>query len=290
MFISLSSLIIMSVGTVIGIVFIILVLAAKKYDAYIEPLTDNEYPLNQLYGVGFLVLDITKHNFATKAERKRRQQIALIYGEKHAEYYLRVNAAERITLAFALMVVGFALYGITVDLLILGVFAMFAFVAYYYVSTLPEEKLKKKTEQIINDFADVVSKLALLVNAGMIMKEAWAKVAYTGDSELYQEMQRVVVNMENGISEIDAYTDFGTRCSAPEIKKFTSTIIQGLVKGNKELVEMIKQQSREIWDGKRHRVKQQGEKAASKLLIPICIMFVGILIMIIIPIFANLGV
>lgn len=290
MFISLSSLIIMSVGTVIGIVFIILVLAGKKYDAYIEPLTDNEYPLNQLYGVGFLVLDITKHNFATKAERKRRQQIALIYGEKHAEYYLRVNAAERITLAFALMVVGFALYGITVDLLILGVFAMFAFVAYYYVSTLPEEKLKKKTEQIINDFADVVSKLALLVNAGMIMKEAWAKVAYTGDSELYQEMQRVVVNMENGISEIDAYTDFGTRCSAPEIKKFTSTIIQGLVKGNKELVEMIKQQSREIWDGKRHRVKQQGEKAASKLLIPICIMFVGILIMIIIPIFANLGV
>lgn len=290
MFISLSSLIIMSVGTVIGIVFIILVLAGKKYDAYIEPLTDNEYPLNQLYGVGFLVLDITKHNFATKAERKRRQQIALIYGEKHAEYYLRVNAAERITLAFALMVVGFALYGITVDLLILGVFAMFAFVAYYYVSTLPEEKLKKKTEQIINDFADVVSKLALLVNAGMIMKEAWAKVAYTGDSELYQEMQRVVVNMENGISEIDAYTDFGTRCSAPEIKKFTSTIIQGLVKGNRELVEMIKQQSREIWDGKRHRVKQQGEKAASKLLIPICIMFVGILIMIIIPIFANLGV
>lgn len=290
MFLSLSSLIIMSVGTVIGIVFIILVLAGKKYDAYIEPLTDNEYPLNQLYGVGFLILDITKHNFASKAERKRRQQIALIYGEKHAEYYLRVNAAERITLAFALMVVGFALYGITVDLLILGVFAMFAFVAYYYVSTLPEEKLKKKTEQIINDFADVVSKLALLVNAGMIMKEAWTKVAYTGDSELYQEMQRVVVSMENGVSEIDAYTDFGTRCSAPEIKKFTSTIIQGLVKGNRELVEMIKQQSREIWDGKRHRVKQQGEKAASKLLIPICIMFVGILIMIIIPIFANLGV
>lgn len=290
MFLSLSSLIIMSVGTVIGIVFIILVLAGKKYDAYIEPLTDNEYPLNQLYGVGFLILDITKHNFASKAERKRRQQIALIYGEKHAEYYLRVNAAERITLAFALMVVGFALYGITVDLLILGVFAMFAFVAYYYVSTLPEEKLKKRTEQIINDFADVVSKLALLVNAGMIMKEAWTKVAYTGDSELYQEMQRVVVSMENGVSEIDAYTDFGTRCSAPEIKKFTSTIIQGLVKGNRELVEMIKQQSREIWDGKRHRVKQQGEKAASKLLIPICIMFVGILIMIIIPIFANLGV
>ena len=289
MFLSLSSLIIMSVGTLIGVIFIILLLAGKKYDAYIEPLTDNEFPLNQLYGVGFVFLDITKHNFASKSERKRRQQIALIYGEKHSEYYLRVNAAERITLAFLLVVIGFALYGITVDMLILGVFGMFAFVAYYYVSTLPDEQLMKKTDKIINDFAEVVSKLALLVNAGMIMKEAWAKVAYTGESELYQEMQRVVVNMENGMSEIDAYTEFGTRCTAPEIKKFTSTIIQGLVKGNRELVEMIKQQSREIWDSKRHRVKQQGEKAASKLLIPICIMFVGILIMIIVPIFANLG-
>ena len=98
------------------------------------------------------------------------------------------------------------------------------------------------------------------------------------------------MQMNNGVSEVDAYTEFGTRCTSPEIKKFTSTIVQGLVKGNRELVEMIKQQSREIWDAKRQRVKQEGEKAASKLLIPICIMFVGVLIMIIVPIFANLGV
>jgi len=102
-------------------------------------------------------------------------------------------------------------------------------------------------------------------------------------------MQRVSVNINNGVSEVDAYSEFGTRCSAPEIKKFTSTVVQGLLKGNSELVEMIKQQSREIWDAKRHRVKQQGEKAAGKLLIPICIMFVGILIMVIVPIFTNLG-
>ena len=124
----------------------------------------------------------------------------------------------------------------------------------------------------------------------MILKEAWIKVSETGDGELYQEMRRAVEQMNNGVSEVDAYTEFGTRCTSPEIKKFTSTIVQGLVKGNRELVEMIKQQSREIWDAKRHRVKQEGEKAASKLLIPICIMFVGVLIMIIVPIFANLGV
>ena len=290
MFINTASIIMMIIATVLTFVFIIFLLAGIKNNNMIAPLDSKEFPLCEIYGAGFVLLAILKYRFTSKTERKRRQQIALIYGEQHSEYYLRVNAAERVTLSFLLVVLGFVFYGLTSEYLIVGVFLMFAFTAYYYISHLPQTTLEKKSTQILSDFADVASKLALLVNAGMIMREAWEKVAYTGESELYQEMQRVCVNMRNGVSEIDAYTEFGTRCTSPEIKKFTSTIVQGLVKGNRELVEMIKQQSREIWEAKRHRVKQQGEKAASKLLIPICIMFIGIIIMIVIPIFSNLGV
>ena len=95
--------------------------------------------------------------------------------------------------------------------------------------------------------------------------------------------------MNNGVAEIDAIFNFGTRCIIPEIKKFASTIIQGLVKGNSELTIMLMEQSKEVWAAKKQNVRRQGEKAASKLLIPICIMFVGILVMILIPIFTNLG-
>ena len=38
------------------------------------------------------------------------------------------------------------------------------------------------------------------------------------------------------------------------------------------------------------RVTVDAAKASSKLLLPICIMFIGILIMIMVPIFSNLGV
>jgi len=289
MFLSTFSIVIMGIATVLALVFCVLLALGGKYDYLLAPLDDKEFPCSGLYGVGFILLDLVGYKYTSKGERKRRQQIALIYGEQHSEYYLRINAAERITFTYLLATIGFAMYGLADDYLIVLVFLMFAFVAYYYVATLPQTKVEKKTANILNDFADVVSKLALLVNAGMIMKEAWEKVAFTGQSELYQEMQRVSVNINNGVSEVDAYSEFGTRCSAPEIKKFTSTVVQGLLKGNSELVEMIKQQSREIWDAKRHRVKQQGEKAAGKLLIPICIMFVGILIMVIVPIFTNLG-
>jgi pilus assembly protein TadC len=162
-------------------------------------------------------------------------------------------------------------------------------VAYYYFGTLTTERIKKRSEQMLSDFSNVVSKLALLTNAGMIMHEAWEEVAYTGDSEIYKEMQIAVDQMNNGVSEADALFNFGTRCVVPEIKKFTSTIVQGISKGNSELIAMLQEQSKEVWALKKQNVRRQGEKASSKLMIPMMIMFVGILIMVVVPIFANLG-
>lgn len=290
MFISVHSLVIMGIGTLVTIFFLIMLITSGKYDMYLETLDSKEYPFFQLYGVGFRINDLIRMDFSRKSERKRRQHLALLKGDQLAEYYLRVNAAERTTFASLCIVASFILYGISQEIMILVILIGFGALAYYYVSTIPEETVKKRTGAILDEFADVVSKLALLVNAGMILKEAWEMIAYSGEGELYDEMRLVCENINNGMSEIDAYTEFGTRCTAPEIKKFTSTIIQGVVKGNRELVEMIKMQSREMWNSKQHRVRQQGEKAASKLLIPTCIMFVGVLIMIIVPIFANLGV
>ena len=96
--------------------------------------------------------------------------------------------------------------------------------------------------------------------------------------------------MQNGVSDIDAVYNFGVRCIIPEVKKFASTIVQGMTKGNSELAAMLQEQSKEAWQIKKQLVRREGEKASSKLLLPLCIMFIGILIMILVPIFANIGV
>ena len=270
------------------VIFVSLYMGGKKYAPYIEPLDKDTYPLCKLYGVGFRIAEILKFNYGSKKERDRRKQLSLIYEDKHAEYYLHVNVAERFTLAYVVLLLGFLFYLVTKKIGILVVFLIITGVVYYYISTQPKEMLTKKTEGLLSDFAEVVSKLALLVNAGMILREAWEKIAFTGESDLYMEMREASFRINNGMSEPDSYAEFGARCMSPEIKKFVSTIIQGQTKGNRELVEMIKQQSSEVWTVQQHRVRQAGEKAASKLLIPIAIMFLGILIIIVVPIFANL--
>ena len=47
--------------------------------------------------------------------------------------------------------------------------------------------------------------------------------------------------------------------------------------------------SREAWNVKKQRALQKGQAASSKLMIPIAMIFVGILLMIIVPLFANMG-
>lgn len=272
------------------VIWLLFYLLGLKHNKMFDVLEEKEYPFKEVYGIGYAILSLIRYKYKSKADRKLRQQIEVLYGEKYCEYYLRVIYVQKITIAFTVFVLSFAFYGLTAEFLAFLVGIVFSALAYYYFGTVTEKKILERSDELLHDFSEVVSKLALLTNAGMILREAWHEVAYAGKGVIYTEMQTAVNEMNNGVSEIDAIYNFGARCIIPEIKKFTSTIIQGMTKGNRELTLMLQQQSKEVWQLKKQFARREGEKAASKLLIPICIMFIGILIMIIIPIFTNLGV
>ena len=282
-------LIIFGIGLLILLLWLWLFFTGKKNEELFVSLDEKDFPLKDLYFVGYQLIEKIHYTYTTNADRKLRKELSVLYEEKYADYYIRVTYAQKVTLALTVAALAAPLYGIGNSAAIWLVVLMLAGLAYYYFGTTAEKKILKRSEQMLRDFSNVVSKLALLTNAGMIMREAWEEVAYTGESVLYQEMQTTVEEMNNGVSEVDALYNFGTRCIIPEIKKFTSTIVQGVIKGNSELSLMLKEQSKEVWATKKQNVRRQAEKAASKLLIPIFIMFFGILIMIIVPIFANLG-
>jgi len=278
------------VGALLLALWLVMFFLGLKYASLFDGLDEKIYPLKEIYFVGYALLELLHYQYKSKGDRQLRKEISVLYGDKYADYYVRVVYAQKITIALTVAVLAVPMYGFANTFAIILVVLMFAFTAYYYFGTATANKIVKRSEEMLNDFSNVVSKLALLTNAGMIMREAWEEVAYTGNSALYMEMQTSVNEMKNGVSEIDAFYGFGMRCIIPEIKKFSSTLIQGIVKGNAELTLMLQEQSKEVWALKKQNVKRQGEKASSKLMIPILIMFAGILIMIIVPIFTNMGV
>lgn len=290
MFLSKTDILLLAVGTILGLIFVIAVMASSKYEYLIEPLDPKLFRLKEIYTVGFLLMDISRYKYNSKKDIERKRDLSVIYEAKYADYYLKVCWAQRVSLSYLIFILGFPFTVLAEEKIMLLIFAIFAWAAFVRCGDGAKRIIDKRTEELLSDFPNAISKLALLTNAGMILKEAWEVTAYTGTGPLYDEMKKVIIDMANGYTEIEAYTEFGNRCMIAEIRKFTSTIVQGITKGNRELVLMLRKQSSEVWESRKHQVRQLGAKASSKLLFPICIMFIGILIMLMVPIFANLGV
>lgn len=281
----------MGIGAFLLLIWLIFYFKGLKYNKMFEGLDEKEFRFKDIYGFGYGFLETFKYSYKSKGDRKLRQPITAIYGEKYCEYYLRVLRAQQVTFTSLFILFAFIMYGLSGgELMLLALLLVVAAIMPLALSNALKNKLEKRSEEMLSDFSDVVSKLALLTNAGMNLHEAWHTVADTGDSTIYKEMKNSILEMENGASEVDAIYHFGLRCMVPEIKKFASTITAGLTKGNAELSSMLQAQSKESWGMKKQLVRRAGEKAASKLLIPILIMFIGILIMIMVPIMGNLGV
>lgn len=286
---SVVDIIIIAIGFVSLLFWLAFFVKGRKYYSMFDGLEGKPFYLSGLYGLGYAILETFRYQYKSNSDRKLRQQLEILYDKKYCEFYLRAVRSEQVSIFFTVFVLAFAFYGFAADILAFFIVLAFSFLFLYYFGTLPEKRIAERSDELLHDFSEVVSKLALLINAGMILRKAWEQVAEQGEGLIYDEMMISVDQMNNGDSAIDAINSFGSRCVIPEIKKFTSTLIQAMSKSGSELSAMMKQQSSEVWQLKKQLARREGEKAATKLLLPICIMFIGILIMVIVPIFTNLG-
>lgn len=269
---------------------LMLTTGSKRYAAMIEPLDPKQYMLKSLYPVGFQILDTIHYSYNSNYDVLRLTQAKIIWGERFGEYYYRINMAEKVTYAAMLLTISPLIGPLMGEPLFCLGGVVAAAVMYYYGDSKITDIIKKREFEIARDFADMVSKMALLINAGMITREAWEEISYTGEGALYEEMRTAVADMNNGVSEIDAYISFGNRCNVPLVKKFISMLTQNLTKGNKELVSFLKSETVVCWEEKKHLVRRQGEEASNKMMIPMGMILVGIFIMILVPVLGNLGI
>jgi len=288
---SLQNIIIAALGILFLIIWLILYFAGLTYyeAAGFDQLDDQTFRLKETYGLGLLILTKLHYSFKNNSDRKLRKNLEVLYSEEYAEYYLRAYRSEQIGLASIVFLFSFVGYFLSNDIMVFIMLIIMSGIIYYYYGKAAEDDIKKRSQELMHDFSEVVSKLALLTNAGSTLQEAWREVSVNGDTTLYQEMQLSVDDINNGINLADALYKFGSKSMVPEIKKFVSVVIQSLSKGNSDLAAMLLNQSKEIWNLKKQMVLREGEKAGDKLLFPMIVMFVGILIMIVVPIFANIG-
>lgn len=283
--------VILAVYFVLVCVWVILAAAGYRQNLSVMDeryLPRGQYPFREVTGIGLLLLRNAK--FEGNRDLKTIARLKGAYGEKWGAFYYRINRAERLSYGITLAVAGLLVAPATGEYLLLAVSPVLAAAGYILAAGRVQDVIDEREDAILKQFPNVVSNLALLINSGMDTFNAWDNVAHSSEGLLYEEMRKTVQETRTaGISEIQAYINFGARCAVPRVTKFISMMVQNIRKGSEDLTEFLAYESTLCWEEKKSRAKIQGEKAGNKLMIPIFMIMLGILVLIIGPLAGSIG-
>lgn len=161
-----------------------------------------------------------------------------------------------------------------------------------------QEEEKRRKEKLQSEYPELVSKLTILLGAGMTLFSAWNKIATNYSNKrkkntipihpLYEEMLITCHEIESGVGEARAYERFGERCGLHRYRKFCSLLVQNLRKGTRGLVQLLEEEVSDAFEERKNLAKKSGEEAGTKMLFPMMMMFGIIIVIIMVPAFLSL--
>lgn len=159
-----------------------------------------------------------------------------------------------------------------------------------------QKKLQERKRQMLLDYPEIVSKLTLLLGAGMTVKRAWRKTVQDyeeikpewGERYAYEEMARAAREMESGVTESESYERFGRRCQVQEYIKLGALLSQNLRKGTRGLTQLLTAEAVQAFEERKARARRLGEEAGTKLLAPMFLMLAVVLLIVIVPAFLSI--
>ena len=283
------------------LLFLIFYIKSKgKYDEYIEYVDSQEYGFKDFIPIGLAlseteavrrILPMSLKSALARYENRVYQKILEVRGPKDAEFYQYIHKGYRLVMGL-LASMGLSLVGVimTAQGSNDGAFMTAASLAAagavpFLVDKSLDEAVKKKRLAIQMEFPEFVNKLTLLVNAGMTISKAWEKIINENQRNhiLYDEMRYAMGEIKAGRPESAAYEEFARRCHVKEVTKFVSIIVTNLKRGGAEVVPDLREQGHECWEMRKNAAKELGEQASTKILLPMMIMFLGIVLIVATP-------
>ena len=183
--------------------------------------------------------------------------------------------------------------GNTGMILLLFGFLIAALYAYSKVRA-GEKEAEKRDEEMLIDYPNIVSKLVLLLTAGMSLRKAFARIRTDYRDTLrhgapkragYEEIVRMSLEMEHGVSELVAYENMGKRCRVNVYRTFSTLLVQNLTKGGDEMAAILSREAQEAYEDRKKRARILGEEAGTKLLLPVLLMLAIVMAILMIPAF-----
>lgn len=151
----------------------------------------------------------------------------------------------------------------------------------------------KRREEMLLSYPSFLTRLTLLAGTGMPIRMAFARMAKAAAKEeagpVYEEILRTCREMESGVTELQAYENFGKRCRLPQYRKCASLLSRNVRKGTGGLVEALNQEAENAFEERKALARRKGEEAQTKMLLPMIMMLVVVMLLIMVPACFSFG-
>ena len=192
---------------------------------------------------------------------------------------------------------------------VLALTLVLAVVVYLEMDSQVHQKAEERKNQLMLSYPDLMWKMTMLLGAGLSIKGVFSRIAneyqrsranqprsgafLLGRAEkeqvnyAYEEILRTCFEMQSGVPEGQAYERFGRRCELPEYIRLGSVLSQNLRKGAKGLTDLLETEAEASLNERKSHARKIGERAGTKLLLPMMLMLGIVLVILMVPAFLS---
>ncbi|MBR0397309.1 MAG: type II secretion system F family protein [Eubacterium sp.] len=181
---------------------------------------------------------------------------------------------------------------------ILSVLALLGGLLGFLAGREKEEKIRAAhQEELLQDYPELLSKIQLYLSTGLGMRTIFERI--TGEYQArrqsgfperaaYEAVRRAVHQMKSGVTELEAYDNFGKACAIPCYRALALLLSQNLKKGGAGIMPQLEREVQESFETRKRRARAEGEKTTVKLLLPMAMMLMVVMALILIPAFLSI--
>lgn len=145
------------------------------------------------------------------------------------------------------------------------------------------DRAEKRAQSRSREYPEIVHKLVLYMGAGLSVRGCFGLLAKEYDCVLYAYRE-----LQSGMLEPVAYERFGRRIGQQEYIRLGMLLGQNVKKGNADLLRRLEDEALRISRNRQQEAKILGERAQTKLLIPMVMLLVVVMLFIMIPAFLEI--
>lgn len=158
---------------------------------------------------------------------------------------------------------------------------------------------ERRRQQMLLDYSEVLSRLIIFLGAGMSIRSAWERIALEyrraiegrrcRERYVYEEICLTDSRLKSGVSEGQAFHEFGSRCGLQPYMKLAALLEQNRKNGSANLRERLRLEMADAFEQRKHQARRLGEEAGTRLLVPLFLLLAVVMIMIAVPAWLAFG-